>query len=415
MKLSGLVGAAFAAMVVVASTVACSASTDATEKGRCTPGAYVFCRCAGNRAEGTKLCKEDGNTFEACTTGGGECIGGEDETDPRSGEPVDPPPTTTTDSGAPPTGAPGDACPGKPIAVTQGPDIVIEGDTTGAADDFKGRAGACATGAGGPDHVYALTAVGGGALTVKVQGTGAMNPVVYLRRTCADEEDQAKCAAPLGAGATVTFDANIKNGVPYYLVVDGASGSAGKYKITLSFKNGPFCGDGKVDANEACDDGNNTDGDGCNPACQQVNGDPTTGNGCAAGGHPVDVWPGRTVTGTGTTNPYGNAFTKTGSSCTVSASDLNAAQDHIYAVTPHATGNLKVTLTPSDAALNMMLVARATCTDPNSQGANMCANNGSAGAAETMTFPVQDGKKVYVAAEGVLTAKGAYTIKFEMP
>ena len=30
----------------------------------CTPGAYVFCRCADN-SEGTKLCKADG-TFEAC-------------------------------------------------------------------------------------------------------------------------------------------------------------------------------------------------------------------------------------------------------------------------------------------------------------------------------------------------------------
>jgi hypothetical protein len=44
----------------------------------------------------------------------------------------------------------------------------------------------------------------------------------------------------------------------------------------------------------------------------------------------------------------------------------------------------------------------------------MCANSGSAGAVETMTFPVTNGQKVYVAAEGVLTAKGAYTIKYEL-
>lgn len=31
----------------------------------CTPGAYVFCRCA-DRSEGTKLCRKDG-TFDACT------------------------------------------------------------------------------------------------------------------------------------------------------------------------------------------------------------------------------------------------------------------------------------------------------------------------------------------------------------
>lgn len=33
---------------------------------RCTPGNYVFCRCA-DRSEGTKLCEQDGKTFDACT------------------------------------------------------------------------------------------------------------------------------------------------------------------------------------------------------------------------------------------------------------------------------------------------------------------------------------------------------------
>ena len=43
------------------------------------------------------------------------------------------------------------------------------------------------------------------------------------------------------------------------------------------------------------------------------------------------------------------------------------------------------------------------------------ANGGGAGAIETMTFPVANGEKTYVAAEGALNAKGTYTIKFELP
>ncbi len=32
---------------------------------------------------------------------------------------------------------------------------------------------------------------------------------------------------------------------------------------------GPFCGDGFIDANEACDDGNTDDGDGCSSVCEE--------------------------------------------------------------------------------------------------------------------------------------------------
>jgi len=35
--------------------------------------------------------------------------------------------------------------------------------------------------------------------------------------------------------------------------VDAASGTAGKYALNLTLTPGPFCGDGKVDPNEACD------------------------------------------------------------------------------------------------------------------------------------------------------------------
>jgi len=409
--LTRFMGAAIAAMLMVAGAEGCSSSSATPGKSRCTPGAYVFCRCAGNRAEGTKLCKEDGNSFEACTTGGGECIGGEDLTDPQEGEEVDPPAPTPEPQEAGPPGSPVEACPGKPTAVSPGGDIVIEGDTTGAADDAKGKPGACAAGGGGADHVYHLQPTGTGQLAISVQGIDAFNPTVYLRSACADENAQAACAPPLGAGKLVQLREPVAVGQDYYLVVDGASGSAGKYKLTMKLTTGAICGDGKVDTNEACDDGNKTEGDGCSNSCTQVNGDPTTGNGCP--GQVVHVWPGKVVTGTGSTTPYGNAFTKTGSSCTVSANDLNAAPDHVYAVTPHGNGNLKVTLTPT-GGFNGMLVARTSCTNPASQAANMCANAGSADAAETMTFPVTNGQTVYVAAEGVLNAKGSYTIKFEL-
>lgn len=48
-------------------------SDGGTEGGAvCTPGAYVFCRCA-DRSEGTKQCRADGLSFDACTAGTGPC------------------------------------------------------------------------------------------------------------------------------------------------------------------------------------------------------------------------------------------------------------------------------------------------------------------------------------------------------
>lgn len=410
MNVRALLGAAVAAAVLFASTQGCSSSTGAGPGGvHCTPGANVFCRCA-DRGEGTKLCKEDGASFEACTTGNaGECVGGEDLTDPQTGQPVDPGPDKP---GQPePAGTAVDSCPGKPTSLGVA-EVVIEGDTTGAKDKAKGKAGACAAGGGGPDHIFHLQPTGTGSLAIKVQGVGALNPTVYLRSTCDDEASQLACAETTGAGGAETLRYDVVTGRDYYLYVDGASGSAGKYSMSLKLTPGPVCGDGKIDTNEACDDTNKVDGDGCSPGCNAVNGDPTSGGSCP--GQPVHLWPGKVVTGTGTTNPYANTFTKTGSSCIVSTNNLNAAQDHIYAVTTHAAGNLKVTLTPTEATYNSMLVARKTCADPSSQGTGMCANDATAGAADVMTFPVTNNETVYVAAEGVLNAKGSFTIKFEL-
>jgi cysteine-rich repeat protein len=415
MKLRSLLGAALAATAVLIGVQGCGSSSDATPGTgvHCTPGNYVFCRCA-DRAEGTKLCKDDGASFEPCTTGtAGVCVGGE-VTDPGTGNPVPPDQVPPTPIEAGPPGSAVDACPGQPTAVTPGAAIIIDGDTTGAASDLKGKTGACAVGDGGPDHVYHLQPTGTGSLDIQLQGLGALNALIYLRGACADETTQTACAPPLGAAKLVKLQANVIAGHDYFLVVDGASGSAGKYELTLKLTTGSFCGDGKVDPGEACDDINKVDGDGCSPSCKAVNGDPAAAD-CTTP-HPVHMWKGTTVSGTGSTTTYGNSFAKPGTSCDPAVGS-NLAPDHVYEVTAHDAGILKVTMTPTDAAYNVQLVARKTCTDPNTQAGDTITkcNAQSAGVAEVLTIPVTAGEKVYVAADGALNAKGSYTIKFELP
>lgn len=409
------VGSALFSVVAVAgiliATQGCASlgGTDSTNEERvCVPGSYVFCRCA-DRTPGTKLCKADAKSFEACTTReDGECIGGE-IVDSQPNEPM--PPDQRPDSTDPPNAL--DSCPGKSTAVKPGIEVTLEGDTTTATSDRKGKEGACAVGAGGNDHIYRLIPSGSGSLEVKVQGSGGLDPLVYLRTACDDELSQASCGPP-SDNQLAQLKLNVTTGKEYFLVIDGASSSAGKYVANLKLTTGTFCGDGKITKGEACDDGNKVEDDGCSNSCRQVNGNPTSGGACP--GHPVSVWPGQTVTGTGSTTGYGNTFDSPSSDCDTEGT--NSFEDHIYEVTPRASGKLVVTLSapPTGTLPNLMLSARRTCTSGTSATANMCANLGGVGGGETMTFSVTENTKVWVAVDGggVTNNKGDYSISFRL-
>ncbi|MBE2253857.1 MAG: hypothetical protein IAE78_30285, partial [Myxococcus sp.] len=58
-----------------------------------------------------------------------------------------------------------------------------------------------------------------------------------------------------------------------------ALGAAGSFLVACG--DGTVCGNGRLETGEACDDGNKTDGDGCESTCQPT---PGTGGGSAAGG-----------------------------------------------------------------------------------------------------------------------------------
>lgn len=369
----------------------CSSSDAPPQSGRlCTPGNYVFCRCA-DLSEGTKRCADDGQSFDECA-----CLPPED-TGPieDTGEPLD---TGAVDTGPVDTG-PGklDTCPGLVVAVDPGKDTVVEGDTTGAGADYAGATGACAVGTG-PEHVYAIIPTGSGALTVTVAGKGSFDPTLYARDTDCTTGPQLKCGETTGAGGTETFSFNVVTGRTYWVFVDGKAGSAGGYTLTASLKAGSFCGDGKVDTNEGCDDGNKIADDGCGNDCRPQ-GDPVAGGKCP--GIPVHVWPGKTLSFTGTTNAYPNSYKPT--VCTFGT----AAQDRVYAITAHQTGTLNVKV---DADFNSGLYVRAS---PCDTGAELkCVNDVTTTGAgiETLSFPVTADKTYYLFVDGVFSSKGSFTM-----
>lgn len=131
---------------------ACSKSyDDASPTGvKCTPGNYVFCRCE-DRSEGTKLCRTDGVSFDACVCDGTQPPITED---PDAGQST---PLEPVDSGGP---------------------------TTGPTIDAKcaGKLGLVAGNGVEPDHdVYVATYTGGGAFAVaKSKGLAVRAPVTIL-------------------------------------------------------------------------------------------------------------------------------------------------------------------------------------------------------------------------------------------
>lgn len=381
---------------------------DATTVERlCTPGAYVLCHCA-NSAKGTKLCKDDGQSFEECTTSAsGDCIGGEVD-GPETNAPI----SDGIDGSRSSTNAI-DTCPGKPTAVQPNVNVELDGDTRKATTDRKGKEGSCAVGGGAHDHVYSVVPSGTGTLDVTVQGADGLHPIAYVRTSCSDEASQVSCA-PESPNQIAQLKAKVVSGREYALVIDGASGSAGTYVATLKLTTGTFCGDGEITQGEACDDGNNADDDGCSSDCLEVSGNPTSGGGCSPG-HPVHLWPNETVTGNGSNATYGNAWSAPSAACDPTGS--NGFSDHVYAVTPHESGTMTVSVKPSNGKLNLMLSARRTCDASSSTTEAMCKNDlGVSSNAETLTLRVTKDRTLYVAVDGggFSSNKGDYAIQFSL-
>ncbi len=405
-------------LVVGSASLAGGCSSDPVAGKRlCSPGAFVFCRCADSK-EGTKLCKADGESFEPCALGENLPCG--EIPDPQTGDAaVDqsvPPADAAPEDAAPTPQTPAaEKCDGQNVALNPNSEVAVTGDTSAAADDFKGPdGGGCAGAKGAPDHVYALTVPATGKLVATLTPEAKYAPVAYLRTTCADEASQVACAQLLSPGQPAVINANVIKGKTVYLVVDGAAGpnAAGKYSLKLKLTPGFFCGDGEVNETEACDDANKVADDGCSNDCRNLNGNPDSAKACP--GQPVHLWSSTAVTGTGTTAGFPSAWDEPGGACTIGAK-TNAAPDHLYAVTAHRTGTL--TVKTIGASYNVLLSARTDCNSAATMANNMCANNAGTSAPldETLSFPVVSGRTYYVGVSGAVGASGTYTVSFQIP
>lgn len=155
---------------------------------------------------------------------------------------------------------PGDACPGTPVMIAVYTEVLIDGDTTDAHDDY----GSSVCGGGdAPEIIYEVTPLAKGILTATLEPATGFAGFVQLRAKCSDGTTEKDC------GTTAKMD--VLANTPVYVFVDGHANDpggapAGAFKLRLSL-NG--CSNGTIESgSEECDDGNLVEDDTCTAECK---------------------------------------------------------------------------------------------------------------------------------------------------
>lgn len=111
----------------------------------------------------------------------------------------------------------------------------------------------------GPEYAFVFTAPSSSTVTATLSGLGSDLDIFVLQ----DQAGRCDSEACIAFGdLSATFSATA--GQTYYLVVDGYFGAQGPFTLKVTCG---ACGDGVVDPDEECDDGNTTSGDGCSETC----------------------------------------------------------------------------------------------------------------------------------------------------
>jgi cysteine-rich repeat protein len=254
----------------------CVAKTAASDPAvKCTPGAYVFCRCQ-NRDEGTKLCNEDGHSFGKCDpcesatnpaipdapgTTPVEVDAGRDAQQPgqatcgdkvvQDGEDCDDGNKVEDDgcdsschlAGTDPLAT--RSCPGVETHVWSKP-VTYVGTTKGST--FRGNLSPnCnstgndpTSGSSGPDRVFNVMAHKSGKMTVTTSDTD-YDSLIYVTQKCVQSPTPITyltCAHnTIGVGGeTMSFP--VTDGQSYSVIVDGAGISKyeGVFRLTISIQ-----------------------------------------------------------------------------------------------------------------------------------------------------------------------------------
>lgn len=256
------------------------------------------------------------------------------------------------------------------------------------------------------DAVFNFVAPVTGRLNVKTSGT--FDTTVYVRtKGCADGTTDMveSCVGNANGLRPESMDMQVTEGTTYYVIVDGegtAAATSGTFELALNAYP-KACGNGFVDGDETCDDGNTQSGDGCTSQCQL---EPATNDTCLnAGAIPLTSDGTITTISSGTTNlAHNQEFLN----C------AGAGKDAIYTITPDIDGVVNADVVAS--TFNVSLGARTSC--PVSTAATSplaCSNSSSDNGPESIVFAVSKGQTYWLIVDGAATTDfGTYTMNVKL-
>ncbi len=316
-------------------------------------------------------------------------------------------------------------CPGQPFELkgatpTAIRSISFAGSTQTQGADTQGSIGCFHW--SGPNTVYAVKSDVNGAVRAELL-SGYAKANLHARSECGSSSFQLGCTQ-LEAPGKAALEFPVAKDQWFYLFVDGhqevAKDFAGPY--TLDVKVTPAaCGNGALDGDETCDDGNTVPGDGCSATCA-LEPQPATS---ACPGHtvPLTAKPDGTRTGVVSGTTVGNPNTV--AACNAIAGN---SSDAIFAVTPDIDGLLEARVR---GAFNTTLGVLSSCAAPVGAPAAVlaCSWNGNAltvpfgidglgSTPKTVTAPVVAGTTYFVVVDSHTTsgtpAAGAFTVDLKV-
>ncbi|MDH5672099.1 MAG: hypothetical protein OEZ06_08115 [Myxococcales bacterium] len=122
--------------------------------------------------------------------------------------------------------------------------------------------------ADGGDVLFAIDVPAGQVATVSVESSTVTGEGAFLLRldACADDAVPAEETCAQFSDGAVDYTNTGDTTARFYVVIDTISGDTGTVALRLEMRD-LDCGDGKLDGDEECDDGNIFEGDGCTPTC----------------------------------------------------------------------------------------------------------------------------------------------------
>lgn len=295
-------------------------------------------------------------------------------------------------------------CPGKGFRLPAGK-MSFAGDSNllaGAAYTASG----CSPKGSGPSAIYALTPTVSGNLSVNLLANFE-DAVLFVRRECSDAASQYDCNVGTAALTPLTMSVPVTAEETLYVFVDGEEAKLGLFTLEATLT-ASACGNGKLDTNEECDDGNTDGGDGCSATCAVERNEASYTCPGQAITLASDAPGPRTARVTGITKPLAGqslpaskftSCTSASTACGAKSTCGSTAPDVVYQVTSDIDGMLTATV---GGQFNAGISARAACDKASPE--LVCTRAATGNASKTFKLPVLRNTPYFLIVDGYATA-----------